>query len=424
MQYRVHRAHQPCRGRVEIPGSESMTNRALLIAALAEGVSQLSGILISDDTLALITALHSLGLAIHPDMTKKTCIVGGCGGIFPIRQATIWCADAAPMAHFLLAACAANTGVYHFDGSLHLQGRSLRNLLEALCMQGAVVVPHMTDRFPLSIRGADRFQGGTISVDGSTSSLAVSALLMAAPFARSQLIINTHDLISRPFVRMTCAMMAESGVLVHRLHFERFSIPVPQRYLARDSVIEPDLGTAAFFFAAAAVTGGEVTIQSICVAESKQGDAKFLKILQKMGCEVREETTGLTVRAPQALVGVSVDMRDCEDSVLALAVIAPFATTPTTITNIGHMRLQESDRIRSVRTGLEAVGVTVEEGGDWLRIHPSQPIAGVVHAGNDHRLVMAFAVIGLRVDVTIEDAQCVSRICPDFFKLWESLYVG
>jgi 3-phosphoshikimate 1-carboxyvinyltransferase len=414
--------NKPIQARITIPGSKSITNRALLLAALAEGVSEITDMLVSDDTAAFIEALRQLGIVIQVDEATQSCIVGGCAGSFPKKEANIWCAEAGTVARFLLAACAASGGKYNFDGSARLRQRPIDVLLNALCVQGAEVVPKNAAQMPFAIETKESLAGGEIQIDGSESGQFVSALLMAAPLAQTPVDILAESLVSRLFVDMTCAMMAEFGVLVRRLHQERFSIPVPQRYVARDYVVEPDLSTASYFFAAAAVTAGQVTIQSMVTKTSKQGDVKFLTTLEKMGCRVVENATGLTVKGPTELRGVNMDMRDYSDTFMTLAAIAPFAKTPTTITNIGHTRLQESNRITVMRQELEKLNVKAEEGPDWLRIYPSEPKGGVVDAHNDHRIAMSFAIIGLRVaGVEIEGAECVSKTCPDFFKLWEGL---
>jgi 3-phosphoshikimate 1-carboxyvinyltransferase len=413
---------RPVQARILIPGSKSMTNRALLLAALAEGVSEISSLLISDDTRAFINALHNLGIMIQLDETSRSCIVGGGFGKFPKKTANIWCEDAGTVARFLLAACGGLTGNYHFDGSAQLRRRPLEQLMQTLVRQGAVLDPPKAQQMPFTIIGADGLKGGEIDIDGSQSGQFISALLMIAPFAQSPVLIKTTELVSRPFVEMTCSMMAEFGVLVKRLHQLRFAIPVPQRYIARDYVIEPDLSSASYFFAAAAVTAGQVTIQPIETEDSKQGDVRFLAILEKMGCRLNENAQGLTVIGPAQLKGVSVDMRDCSDVFMTLAAIAPFANSPTTITNIGHTRRQECDRITVMRKGLEALGVKAEEGPDWIRIYPSTPIYGTIDSHNDHRIAMAFALIGLRVGIQIQNANCVTKTCPEFFTLWEDLY--
>lgn len=422
MKKSIHAVKTPIRAQVTIPGSKSMTNRALLLAALADGVSEISGLLISDDTCALVNALHELGIVLQLDKANHSCIVGGSSGHFPKKEATVWCDSAGTVARFVLAACAISPGKYHFDATPQLRARPITPLLKVLCAQGARVIPKEALQMPFTLKGSDGLAGGEIDIEGSETGQFVSALLMAAPFAKTSVEIVSQDIVNRPFVDMTCAMMADFGVLVRRMHRSRFLIPVPQRYKATDYLIEPDLSTASYFFAAAAVTAGEVTIQSFDRENSKQGDVKFLLILEKMGCEIIENSLGFTVKGSSELQGVNADMRDFSDVFMTLAAIAPFAKTPTTITNIGHTRLQESNRIEVMRKELEKLQVKVEEGPDWLRIYPSEPRPAVIDSHHDHRIAMAFAIIGLRVPgVEIDGAECVSKTCPEFFTLWEQL---
>jgi 3-phosphoshikimate 1-carboxyvinyltransferase len=243
-----------------------------------------------------------------------------------------------------------------------------------------------------------------------------------APFAKTSVLLETENLVSEPYIDMTCSMMSEFGVLVRRMHYARFYIPTPQRYHPREYVVEPDLSTASYFFAAAAVTTGEVTIQAVNRETSKQGDKAFLNVLEKMGCTVIESANGLTVKGPVELHGLNVDMRDFSDTFMTLAAIAPFATTPTTITNIAHVKLKESDRILAMRTNLEKLGIKVESGNDWIKIYPGVPAAGIIDSYNDHRIAMSFSVLGLRVPgILIDNPECVSKTCPEFFELWGQL---
>jgi len=413
---------QPIQARVLIPGSKSMTNRAMLLAALADGVSEITGILVSDDTLAFAQALHELGVRVHLDQANCACIITGNAGRFTKKSTVIWCAESGITARFLLAVCASSAGVYHFDGNEVLCNRPIATLLEVLRRQGIETDPSDVKQMPLTLIGVDGLAGGEIEIDGSESGQFISALLIAAPMARVTMDITTKNVVSNPFVEMTAAMMAEFGVLVRRLPQGRFIVPVPQKYKARHYQVEPDLSTASYFFAAAAVTAGQVTIQPVNLNLSKQGDAAFLKILAKMGCEIISTTTALTVKGAVELRGVNVDMRDYSDTFMTLAAIAPFAKSPTTITNIAHTRRQESDRITAMRNGLEKLGVKVEEGSDWIKIHPSTPVAGTINSHHDHRIAMAFSIIGLRVaGIVIENSECVSKTCPQFFQLWESL---
>lgn len=422
MKQLIRHRTQPIQARIIIPGSKSITNRALLLAALANGVSEVSGILVSDDTLAFAQALHELGVSLRLDQAKSVCVITGNSGRFSSKSTMIWCAESGITARFLLAVCAATPGVYHFDGKEVLRNRPIATLLQVLRRQGVETDPPDAKQMPLTLTGVDGLAGGEIEIDGSESGQFISALLMAAPMARVTMEVTAKDLVSSPFVEMTCAMMAEFGVLVRRLPQGRFIVPVPQQYQATNYQVEPDLSTASYFFAAAAVTAGQVTIQPVDLTTSKQGDANFLKILAKMGCEIISTTTGLTVKGSAELHGVNVDMRDYSDTFMTLAAIAPFAKSPTTITNIAHTRRQESDRISAMRSGLEKLGVKVEEGADWIRIHPSAPIAGTIDSHHDHRIAMAFSIIGLRVPgIVINNSECVSKTCPQFFQLWESL---
>lgn len=423
MKQLIEVAKKPIQANLSIPGSKSITNRAVLLAALASGVSEIFDILISDDTKALIKALIELGVIIQLDEAERSCIVGGVSGHFPKQEAKIWCAEAGTVERFLLAACASSPGKFFFDGSLQLRTRPIEPLLRNLCNQGANVIPRDADKMPFVLQGIEGLHGGVVDIDGSDTSQYISALLMVAPFAKSTVTINVYDTVSSPFVEMTCAMMAEFGVLVRRFHQSKFSIPVPQRYIGRDYHVEPDLTTASYFFAAAAVTGGQVTIQPINIKYSMQGDARFLTILEKMGCKMIENQNGLTLEGRTELQGINVDMSDCSDTFMTLAAIAPFAKTPTTITNIAHTRLQESNRISVMRGELAKLKIKVEEGPDWIKIYPSTPSAGIINSHHDHRIAMAFSIIGLRVPgIEIEGAECVTKTCPDFFELWKSLY--
>lgn len=422
MQKTIRPINNSINARLTIPGSKSMTNRALLLAALSEGVCELSGMLYSDDTRVFLNALVQLGVSIQQDEKSNSCIIGGVSGKFPKLEASVWCGDAGTAARFLLAACASSPGIFFFDGSERLRERPLSNLIKVLRMQGARISPKEADKMPFTLEGCDRLKGGEIEVDGKQTGQFISALLMIAPFATSTVEIITKEIVSRPYVDMTCDMMAEFGVLVHHIREDYFSVPVPQRYLARDYVIEPDLSTASYFFAAAAVTGGEVTIQPVHRKLSKQGDIEFLKILEKMGCVVTERPTGLTVKGPAELQGVSVNMQNFSDTFMTLAAIAPFAKSTTTITNIGHTRLQESDRIAAMREGLEKLKIKVEEGPDWIRIHPGIPQGTTINAHNDHRIAMSFAITGLRTpNLIIDGAECVTKTCPEFFEMLEKL---
>jgi 3-phosphoshikimate 1-carboxyvinyltransferase len=399
---------------ITIPGSKSITNRALLLASLARGVSHLKAILLSDDTRVFIKALQQLGVEIRLDENTASCQVTGKGCLTPAKNARVWCQQAGTAARFLVAVCAASDATVEFDADQQLRGRPLLPLLDVLRAQGADI---SADRMPFTVQGKNNLPGGEIMLPGDQSSQFVSAMLMAAPLCKNPLTLITQDLVSTPYVAMTCRMMADFGVNVLTLVGE-YNVIAPQQYMARDYMVEADLSTASYFFAAAAITGGVISMQPVDRAASLQADVAFLTVLEQMGCEVSATPSALTVRGPAVLQGVTVDMKDFSDTFMTLAAIACFAATPTIIKNIGHTRLQESDRISAMYRNLQTLGIKVETGGDWIKILPGTPKAAVLDSFNDHRIAMSLAVIGLRTPgIEIESAECVAKTCPTFFKL-------
>lgn len=409
----------PIEATINIPGSKSITNRALILAALAQGTSRLSNIQISDDTRTLITALKQLGIEITVDEKKATCHIKGCDGIFPNNKATIWCQDAGTIARFLLAACAIMPGEYYIDATPRLRARPIFPLLNALTEQGATILPIEAKSLPLTLKGKRFLAGGPIATDASLSSQIASALLMIAPFTEKPVTLTLEKLVSEPYIAMTLSVMTAFGVSAKQIEALRFQIPNTQRYLATEYLIEPDYSTASYFFAAAAITGGRVTIQPTERANVIQGDIAFLNALEQMGCLIEETATGLIVQGPEELAGIKIDMSDFSDTFMTLAAIAPFAKEPTHIYNIAHARLKESDRIAVMESELSKLGVKVESGADWMTIYPSKPHGGLIDPHNDHRIAMACAVVGLKTPgVMIDNAECVGKTCPAFFELW------
>ncbi len=415
----------PIHAKVQVPGSKSISNRALLLAALANGVSEIQNIQVSDDIRIFVKALAALGISIQLDEAARKAVIGGCSGQFLNKHCVVWCGESGTLARFVLTACAGLSGAYYFDGAVSLRKRPMASLLHILTSQGVTCIPNDSERLPFTIISPNGLRGGKIFVDGSKTGQVVSALLLIAPFAKTPIQLHVEKLVSLYYVDLTCAMMAEFGVEVERVSETMFSVSQPQHYLARDYQVEPDFSTASYFFAAAAVTGGEVTMQAVRRREIKQGDIIFLSMLEKMGCEVHELSSGLMVKGPRRLQGLEVSMRDCPDLFMTLAAIAPFARTPTLITDIGHARFKESDRLKAMYKGLGRLGVRVEEGESWFKIYPSEPHGGVIHSHQDHRIAMAFSVLSLRVpDVVIEGAECVAKSCPEFFQLWEQIVNG
>ena len=426
---------------VSLPGSKSVTNRALLLAALADGDSVLEGALVAADTLAFAGGLRSLGLKVTglgaeggPDAGDAGRVrVRGAGGRIPARRAHVWCADAGTAARFLLAACAAGHGRYEFDASEQLRRRPMGPLLEALRAQGAAFAPADATGLPLTLI-ADGLAGGRLALAGDVSSQFVSALLMVAPLARAPLTLAVEDLVSRPYVDMTLAMMSAFGVDAGRDGYASFVLR-PASYRAREYAVEPDASTASYFFAAAAVTGGRVTVKGLRRHGGLQGDVRFLDVLEMMGCRVRETEAGVTVEGPGAvggapptradgpvLRGLTVDMSDIPDTFMTLAALAPFADGPVTMTGLATVRLKESDRIAAMAEGLRRAGVLAESGPGELRVYPGAPHGAAIDPRGDHRIAMSFSVLGLRVSgIVIQDPRCVAKTCPPFFHLWEHL---
>jgi len=415
---------------VRLPGSKSVTNRALLLAGLAAGRSVLRGALEAGDTDAFAAGLRSLGVAV--ERRGDEVVVSGVGGRFPAAEADVYCAEAGTAARFLLAAAAAGEGVYRFDAAPQLRRRPLGLLLQALRAQGARTEPESAGALPLTLR-AGGLAGGSLRLPGDTSSQFVSALLMAAPLGRGPLDLRVDGLVSRPYVAMTLRMMESFGAGVSSSADAGRSagaatasgdsyVVSPGVYAAREYDVEPDASTASYFFAAAAATGGRVKVLGLRRAGALQGDVAFLDVLECMGCSVTDEPDGVLVAGPAALAGLTVDMADISDTFMTLAAIAPLATSPVTITGIGNVRLKESDRIAAMEENLGRTGVKTESGPDSLRVFPTTPRGARIDPHGDHRIAMAFSVLGLRAPgMVVEDPGCVAKTCPGFFDLWTAI---
>jgi 3-phosphoshikimate 1-carboxyvinyltransferase len=420
---------------VRVPGSKSMTNRALLVAALAEGTTVLQNALFSDDSAYFSGALRQLGFEVVFDQARSEMIITGQSGAIPAQKADLFIGNAGTAARFLTAFLTLGIGIYSLDGDARMRERPIGDLVSALEQLGAKFVPLQpsagTDKIittsrpicpPLKIQ-ASGLPGGRAEIAGNISSQFLSGLLMVAPYAKSPVEIHmTTELNSKPYVDMTMAVMADFDAEVRRQGYERFVIP-PAHYKARPTyAIEPDASAASYFFAAPAIVGGTVRVVNVS-RRSKQGDIAFLDILQRMGCVVSEGNEYVEVTGPTCLQGVDVDMRDISDTAQTLAAIAPFADSTTCIRGIGFIRAKESNRIADTCTELRRLGVVVEENPDGLTIQPCKEIKpGLIHTYNDHRMAMAFSLVGLRAaGVRIENPACVSKTFPDYFRVLESI---
>ncbi|QIJ65853.1 3-phosphoshikimate 1-carboxyvinyltransferase [Streptomyces sp. JB150] len=410
-----------------IPGSKSLTNRALLLAAAAPGTSRLWAPLVSDDTLAFRTALTDLGLTVDAGPEDAYWDVTGTGrGPAGQAAARVWCADAGTAARFLPPFAATGDGTFRFDGSAQLRARPLRPLLDALGELGATVRAAeegraAPDALPFEVTAAG-LDGGRIVVDSGMSSQYLSGLLMAAPLMRQGLEADARSLVSRPYVDMTLALMRRYGAQVET-SADRIRV-LPGRYRPTDLAIEPDASTASYFFAAAAVTGRAVTVPGLGTG-SLQGDLRFVDVLAKTGARVSVGAGATTVSGGGPLRGgFDVDMGEISDTFMTLAAIAPLADAPVTIRGIGHARLKESDRIEAMAANLRACGIRVEEGADRITVHPGRPAPARIACRRDHRIAMSFSVLALGSGVPLEldDPGCVAKTFPGFHAEFRRLF--
>ncbi len=412
----------PLNATVRVPGSKSLTNRALLIASLATGETRLTNALFSDDSCTFARALQVLGFAVALDEDSSEMKVTGLGGRIPSTKAELFVGNAGTAARFLTAFLTLGTGEYVLDGDARMRERPIGDLVSALTMLGAKL--EASGGCPPVKVFASGLLGGKAIITGDTSSQYLSALLMVAPYAKGPTEIGlSTDLSSAPYVEMTIAIMGDFGVSIRRVDANSFAIhPASYRAPPIRYAIESDASTASYFFAASAICGGAVKVTNIS-RQSKQGDIGFLDILQRMGCVITQKDNSVEVSGTGRLSGVDVDMRHIPDTAQTLAVVAPFADSPTRIRGIASARVKESDRIRATCIELARLGVPVEEHDDGLTIHPCEKFTpACIKTYNDHRMAMAFSLIGLRVPgVRIENPGCVSKTFPGFFRTLGSL---
>ena len=412
---------------VDIPGSKSITARALFLAAAADGVTTLRRPLRSDDTEGFAEGLTALGHRVG--RTPNAWQVDGCPQGPPAREADVYCRDGATTARFLPTLAAAGHGTYRFDASPQMRRRPLLPLTRALRDLGVDLRHEGAEgHHPLTVRAAG-VEGGEVVLDAGQSSQYLTALLLLGPLTRKGLRIRVTDLVSVPYVEITIAMMRAFGVEVVRetvLGEDVFAVP-PGGYRATTYAVEPDASTASYFFAAAAVTpGGEVTVPGLGEG-ALQGDLAFVDVLRRMGAEVSVRPDGTTVRGTGSLRGLTVNMRDISDTMPTLAAIAPFASGPVRIEDVANTRVKECDRLDACAENLRRLGADVRTGPDWIEIHPGAfTTAGAeIKSYGDHRIVMSFAVAGLRVPgISFDDPGCVRKTFPGFHEVFAAFRAG
>ncbi len=413
--------HHPLNTSVCVPGSKSLTNRALLIAALANGKTRLTNALFSDDSKYFAKALKTLGFDINLDEPHHEMTITGLGGKIPATKAKLFIGNAGTAARFLSAFLTLGNGEYVLDGEPRMRERPIGDLVNALAPLGANL--ETVNNCPPVKIFASGLAGGKTKIAGNISSQFLSALLMIAPYAQSPIEIElSTELNSKPYVDMTISIMKDFGVKIERRHDSEFTIQPASYVPSTKYQIESDASAASYFFAAPAICKGTIRVENIS-RNSKQGDIAFLDVLKQMGCEIQEGRNFIEVAGTSSLQGVDVDLRDIPDTAQTLAAIAPFASSATRIRGIASARVKETDRIHATCTELVRLDVHVEEHEDGMTIYPCKRFKPAkVQTYNDHRMAMALSLIGLRFDgVTIQNPACVSKTFPNYFEVLDTL---
>ena len=410
---------------VTVPGSKSLSNRALVVAAVAEGESRISGLLRADDTKVMLDALAKLGVRLSADGTEAT--VSGHAGPIASQAAELDVNYSGTTLRFLLPLLAAGNGEFILTGRGRMLERPIQDQLDALKTLGADAASLNGNGCPPVRLVASGLNGGSTVVQGGRSSQYLSGLLLAAPLAAGPVEITVAgELQSKPFVDLTLGVMRDFGISVEREGHSRFLVR-PGTYRAADYRVEGDATAAGNFWVAAAVTGSRVTVTNVG-RESTQGDTALLGVLEKMGCTVSYQAGGVTVQGPGlgSLRGGEFDLNDFPDQALALAVAGLFTDSPLTIRNVPNMRIKETDRLAALATELRRIGAEVQEGSDSLTVRPgSRHGPADIHTYADHRMAMAFAVAGLRQPgIRILDPGCVDKTYPDYWRDFAALQQG
>ncbi|SFE93853.1 3-phosphoshikimate 1-carboxyvinyltransferase [Nitrosomonas sp. Nm166] len=422
------------RGMVQLPGSKSISNRILLLAALAEGTTQVHDLLASDDTARMLDALTKLGISITQIDKNDYSIIGG-NGTFPVKQADLFLGNAGTAFRPLVAVLSLMHGHYRLSGVSRMHERPIADLVDALRQLGANIIYLANSGFPpLEIKPMDSFiESNTyfVTMKGNVSSQFLTGLLMALPLSEKKSIIQVSGtLISQPYIELTLAQMQRFGVNVERTDWQQFSIPAHQGYRSPGHItIEGDASSASYFLAAGAIGRGPVRVQGVG-RDSAQGDVRFAAALEMMGAKIAmgenwiEASNAETGHTGKFLQAIDLDCNHIPDAAMTLAVTALFAEGATTLRNIASWRLKETDRLTAMSTELRKLGATVEEGADYLRIIP--PVNGLIpHAAidtyDDHRMAMCFSLASLGAPIRINDPDCVTKTFPHYFEKFSQI---
>ena len=417
---------------VTVPGSKSITNRALLLAALAKGTTTLQGVLFSDDSRVFMEALKSLGYTLSIQEEEKCVQITSPGEKIPLAQASVYVGSAGTAARFLTAMLALSGGQYEVTSSEQMKGRPMKPLLLALEQLGVEFeyreAPY---HFPFYIKGRQEKEVERVDLDESSQFL--SALLLAGVMCRDGLEIHlTGQRDARSYVEISMKMMKEFGCSMEQVEKDVYKVLPGQHYKARSYQIEPDVSAACYFYAMAAINGGTAQVMHVH-RDSSQGDIQFLKVLEKMGCHCEDTPEGIVLTGAGAgkLQGIHVNMSDFSDQTMTLAAVSVFAAGETVITGVGHIRKQESDRIKAIATELNRMGIACQEREDGLLIRPDEDLLTEYRDGKrtvtfetyeDHRMAMAFAVIGTKLQgITIDDPLCCRKTFENYFQVLTNL---
>lgn len=404
-------------GTVCLPGSKSISNRVLLLAALADGETEVRDLLASDDTARMLEALQALGVGVTA-LGGESWKIAGCGGRFPVKQAELFLGNAGTAFRPLTAALALAGGDYILKGVARMHERPIGDLVEGLRQLGADVTYLGNDGYPpLHLKPATIRPGGSVQVRGDVSSQFLTGLLMALPLTGETVTVDVvGELISKPYIEITLATMARFGVVVERQGWQRFTVKAGSRYVSPGVIyVEGDASSASYFLALGAIGGGPLRVEGVG-RDSIQGDVKFAEALAKMGAQIDMGPNWMEARAPESgLVGVDLDCNHIPDAAMTLATAALFAKGTTTLRNIASWRVKETDRIVAMATELRKLGAVVEEGDDFIRVTPAALKPAAIDTYDDHRIAMCFSLAAFGTPLRINDPKCVAKTFPDYF---------
>lgn len=409
-------------GEIQIPGSKSLSNRILLLAALAKGTTRITNLLESDDIRHMLNALTSLGIKYTLE-DANTCIVEGNGGPFNASSGDLFLGNAGTAMRPLTAALCLGKGEFLLHGEPRMHERPIGDLVESLKALGVDINYQENDGYPPLLIKANGLSGGEVSIKGNISSQFLTAILMSAPLAQSDLTIKVEgELVSKPYIDITLHAMKQFGITVENNHYQSFFVKGQQTYQSPGEImVEGDASSASYFLAAAAIAGGKIKVHGVG-SDSVQGDVKFAEVLSAMGAKITYGPTWIEAEKDQ-LNGVDLDMNHIPDAAMTIATTALFANGPTRIRNIYNWRVKETDRLMAMATELKKLGATVEEGEDYIYVEPLDNVKHVaIDTYDDHRIAMCFSLVAFaHSQVTINDPGCTSKTFPTYFDLFAKI---